>query len=1273
MTGNNLSGATIQVDCPVVVISKISQEGTINAGETATFTIVVTNVGAGIARDVIMTDPLPPGFTWSITPPVDGCDIELDLLTCEFGDLDPGESVSVTVTAPTDFEDCGIITNTATAGAVNELDTVDLAAESATGGIAINCSDLDIDKIPDDRIVNAGDTIGYTISVTNTGDGDAVNVVVVDPLPDDAGLEWTIDGGSNADDCAIDDNILTCSFGDIPSGESASVHISSPTTPVDCGTIVNVALVSSDESPSGIASGSLAVLCPNVVVQKLAGESSINAGDEISFTIEVSNVGRGDATDVTLTDELPADIEWTVDSDDCTITDSVLDCDFGTVPSGESILVTISGTAPAAVCGTVINTAVVGASNEPDDRQDDNDSTDTVTVNCPDLVVEKSAADRSVSAGDEVSFTIVVTNTGDGTAYDVNVNDSLPADVTWSIVPAVEGCAVTDGALACSFDELAPTQSIEITLVGITDAADCGLLPNLARASASNEPVLALLNNLDTATIAVRCPEIVVFKLASDLEVSAGDEISFAIFIANFGVGTAYDVTVSDPLPTGIDWQISPEVDGCAITSGTLNCSFDEMAPFSLVAVVISGETDAADCRELINTASAAASNEPDDRLDNNDATDSIIVNCPDPAVEKSADSAVISAGDEIGFTITVTNDADGNAYNVVVTDDLPDGIDWTIDPAVDGCTIDGGTLGCTFPTVDPGETIDIHLTGETDAEDCDVIVNTASVSASNEADTSTGNNESTASVTVDCPDVVIEKSAASQTISSGDAISFTMTATNTGDGAAYDVELSDALPSGIRWSITPANDACEITGGMLGGGTLTCTIDEIASGDSFSVTVTGRTDARDCRLMLNTATATVSNEEAGFPSIDRDSAFVRVNCPDLVVEKRADADVVLAGDTIGFTIVVLNSGAGTAYDVQVTDQLPDGIDWVIDPAIDECAIAGNLLTCSFEELPSGDQMLIHVTGETDELDCREITNTATASASNEAASATGNNDAAATVTVACDNVVIAKYFCVTSDSEGSVEFVVTTPRGNDDHAGCEPGDAVDFTITGVTLDGPIEVTTDEDGRIDITLLSGTYTLTEDSTGESVTFTVETNRDILINVYNYTPAPHGNLIISKYWCDGLDADVVITLHPDASIDGCTAGPAYVVIDGGTPFRIGDSGTATILIGAGGHTLTEPCAKASIKFSTKQGETTNIFIYNSTDPSDCNKPPHELPNTGAGSALSGAHDVLQMSALLIASVALFGVGLLLRRRSRELAMPVAASTRSKRNHDRLPRM
>ncbi len=79
----------------------------------------------------------------------------------------------------------------------------------------------------------------------------------------------------------------------------------------------------------------------------------------------------------------------------------------------------------------------------------------------------------------------------------------------------------------------------------------------------------------------------------------------------------------------------------------------------------------------LPNTATADATND-----DPEQASDTITIQCPDLQIEKDADDASVSAGEDIGFGITVTNNGPGTAYGVTLDDPLPggDGIDWSID-----------------------------------------------------------------------------------------------------------------------------------------------------------------------------------------------------------------------------------------------------------------------------------------------------------------------------------------------------------------------------------------------------------------------------------------------------------------------------------------------------------------------------------------------------------------------------------------------------------------
>ena len=57
------------------------------------YTITVTAGGFGTSENVTISDTLPGGYTWSVTPPVAGCGIVGNVLTCNAGNMSSGAIV----------------------------------------------------------------------------------------------------------------------------------------------------------------------------------------------------------------------------------------------------------------------------------------------------------------------------------------------------------------------------------------------------------------------------------------------------------------------------------------------------------------------------------------------------------------------------------------------------------------------------------------------------------------------------------------------------------------------------------------------------------------------------------------------------------------------------------------------------------------------------------------------------------------------------------------------------------------------------------------------------------------------------------------------------------------------------------------------------------------------------------------------------------------------------------------------------------------------------
>src|SRR5439155_310570 len=194
------------------------------------------------------------------------------------------------------------------------------------------------------------------------------------------------------------------------------------------------------------------------------------------------------------------------------------------------------------------------------------------------------------------------------------------------------------------------------------------------------------------------------------------------------------------------------------------------------------------------------------------------------------------------------------------LTDVLPNaGHTWTVGGAdAASCSISAGTLTCSFGTMAPGSTKTITLTTTTTAADCaNGLSNTATVSA--DVDTVPANNSSGAVlVTVNCPDVSVEKNAVSSPLTAGTSASFTVTVTAGGTGASTGVTLTDTLPGPATRSWVVAGDTTGCTPStspVAGGTTLTCSYGTMAAGTTKTITLTTTASRDDCASgITNTA-----------------------------------------------------------------------------------------------------------------------------------------------------------------------------------------------------------------------------------------------------------------------------------------------------------------------------------------------------------------------------------------------------------------------------------
>ena len=210
-----------------------------------------------------------------------------------------------------------------------------------------------------------------------------------------------------------------------------------------------------------------------------------------------------------------------------------------------------------------------------------------------------------------------------------------------------------------------------------------------------------------------------ITKVADDASVDAGGTASFTITVWNAGPGEVAGVTLDDELPDGVNWAVDlmrPDADDACASSVTsdgqsFSCQFG-ILPVTEAAggkvVVVSGQTDAADCGALDNTAFADA---PGDAADAVSSSASIMVRCPGLSIDMAASAAtVVIAGPPgaqaaspsvITWTLTYTL-TEGPVSAALITDALPPGLTYVEGSAAPAASYDAAsrTLTWAFPTL---------------------------------------------------------------------------------------------------------------------------------------------------------------------------------------------------------------------------------------------------------------------------------------------------------------------------------------------------------------------------------------------------------------------------------------------------------------------------------------------------------------------------------------------------------------------------------------------
>ena len=915
--GNFEANETVKaIDNSTLVINKTSNVDAINPGDLFNYTIVITAEGSSDSLGVILTDKLDQSLldAQNAVFYVNGNYVGKWNGSYNIGTLKTGNSVTVTIevkalnSANKDIFNKAIVENEE--GFINESNKT----------VHVNTVDLAINKTSDKVTYKYLDNVIYTIVVTNHGSDDSFNVTVRDMLPNT--LRFISASGNY-------DPVTGIWFiGHLAKGQSATLTITAQA--IFPGIITNNANVTGSGYDVNLTNNydNITITVPDCVilnVNKVAiggvinitgGIKNVVAGEEVIYQVLVSNHGPSTAANVVLTDNYQTKdltvVAYSLDNITWIPYTKGANINLGDMTSGSSILVYFKAMVNASTRGIVHN--VVNITTDTDDVRGIFSAEEHVNVMANStLKVDKTAEIKELNPGDTIHYIITVTAGGSSDSLNIVLKDMLDStllDVN-SATYAVDGVnkGVWTGSL--SLGKIATGNSVTVDIwAKVLSSADRDVF-NLVNVTSDEHPE----GNISNTTVHVRIVDLAVDKLVNNSVPKYLDMIEYTIVVVNNGPDKSFNVTVGDLLPDGVkfissDGQYDP-VTGVWFV-GDLDAN--ESVTLKIVVQVIK-------VGNITNNVNVTGTGHDTNLTNNNDSVSVSVPDCVILDISKVANSTVIVAGENVGYTVVINNYGPSVASDVVLKDVYNVKELFGLQYSLNGKDWFNYNEAINLGNIDVGASVTVYFRAKVNASVRGDVLNIVNIITS--VDDARGNftDNETVNIIANTTLVVI-KDAEIKELNPGDIIHYIITVTADGSSDSLNVNLRDILDN----KLLDINSAkYSINGGILSDFNGNIYLGNMLTGTAVTVDIWAKVLSSADRDVFNLVNVTSDEHPEGNTS----NVSVHVRIVDLAVDKLVNNSVPKYLDMIEYTIVVVNNGPDKSFNVTVGDLLPDGVKFI--------------------------------------------------------------------------------------------------------------------------------------------------------------------------------------------------------------------------------------------------------------------------------------------------------------------------------------------------------
>jgi uncharacterized repeat protein (TIGR01451 family) len=574
------------------------------AGQAASYTIAVKNLGPSDAAGVSVTDPTPAGLTFTANS--GAC---VSTFPCSLGTLASGATATINSSYVV-AANATLVTNVA-AVTSSTPDPVAVNNSATTSDSVTPSADLAVTETALQSTILNGQIATFIITVTNNGPSAASAISVNNAIS--GGVFLSASGGTAT--CAG----ANCTIPVLISGQSESITLIVTANAV--GALSNTATVSTvaaidPTNANNSASKSVTVNGSADLSASVSGPANANAGSNVTYTVSVSNLGP-DSANPTINLTLTGGTLMSASGAGFTCGTPAL-CFGSALPNASSRTITVVVQSQAQA-GAMVLTAAAGPVATDTNLLNNTGQATTALAAIADLQITKSPSAPPLVAGSVVSYTISVKNAGPSDAADVSVTDTTPVGMTF--VSNSGSCVTT---FPCSLGTLTAGSVATITSKYSLSPGAAGVVTNVASVAATT-PDPDPTNNAAAATgTVIQKADLSVTNSGSSFA-TGGTDVTYAITVMNNGPSDALNVQLADPTPARLTFVSATG----ACTS--FPCSLGALTPGQSRSVQATYTVIAGPTTTITNTVTASSSTlDPD--LANNIASVLTATGCPTTA-----------------------------------------------------------------------------------------------------------------------------------------------------------------------------------------------------------------------------------------------------------------------------------------------------------------------------------------------------------------------------------------------------------------------------------------------------------------------------------------------------------------------------------------------------------------------------------------------------------------------------------------------------------------